>query len=68
LLSDLESNAKDLLSGKMLQILSFAERNPSVKKKIWPTLLKSQTFFDQFVSYLRGINELSKESAPLQIA
>jgi len=40
---------------KLHLVISFAKANPQIANKSWPTLLKSQPFFDNVVSYLRGV-------------
>ena len=39
----------------LLNLLIFAEKNPKLANKSWPTLLKSSTFFSSFVTYLQGL-------------
>jgi hypothetical protein len=39
---------------KLTVILQFARDNPTSANKSWPTLLKSQPFFENVASYLRG--------------
>ena len=39
----------------LLNLLIFAEKNPKLANKSWPTLLKSTTFFASFVTYLQGL-------------
>src|SRR5258708_32406594 len=39
----------------LLNLLVFAEKNPELAKKSWPTHLKSSTFFSSFVIYLQGL-------------
>ncbi len=39
---------------KLHTIMSYADANPQVANKSWPTLLKSQTFFENISSYLKG--------------
>jgi hypothetical protein len=42
-----------LLTNCLDQLISFAEDDQDSSKS-WPTLLKSQTFYENFVSFLRG--------------
>ena len=51
LLSD-EGSA--VLSEIIEWIIDYTKTNPEIADKSWPTLLKSQTFFTFFVSYLQG--------------
>lgn len=53
LLKQLENGINPLLS-KLDLVIEFAKSNPQIANKSWPTLLKSQGFFENVVSYLRG--------------
>jgi hypothetical protein len=39
---------------ELTMLLEFAKTNPSSANKGWPTLLKSQSFFDNVASYIKG--------------
>jgi hypothetical protein len=54
LADQLEGGDKTLLNSAILRISQFAADNPAAADKSWPTLLKSQAFFDNVVSFIRG--------------
>jgi hypothetical protein len=56
LLSAIESGDYSLLQRLLLVILRYA-RSQATLGKSWPTLLKSQQFFDNVASYLKGLIE-----------
>jgi hypothetical protein len=51
---ELARNGDDLLRTHILRILRFAENNPRIASKSWPTLLKSMTFFNHIVSDMKN--------------
>lgn len=53
LLEELDDDVIPILD-KLRLIIEFAKANPQIANKSWPTLLKSQAFFENVVSYLRG--------------
>jgi AIPR protein len=54
-LAQLEARDYSILNEKIEQIIDFAKREEETKEaKSWPTLLKSQTLFDNFASFLLG--------------
>jgi AIPR protein len=54
LLTTLETGDFSAIYDKLTVILQFARDNPTSANKSWPTLLKSQPFFENVASYLRG--------------
>jgi hypothetical protein len=54
LLTALESGDLSPILDKLAVLLQFARDNPTSANKSWPTLLKSQAFFENVASYLRG--------------
>ena len=44
-----------LIQDHLLHIISFAKSIREKADKSWPTMLKSNTFFNYVVAYLRGI-------------
>jgi len=50
----LEKGNTELIIKKLELLIDFAKQNPKLADKSWPTLLKSQPFFDHFASYLKG--------------
>jgi hypothetical protein len=44
----------DMCRGRVYDIIQFAKDNPQIATKSWPTLLKSQQFFENVAAYLRG--------------
>jgi hypothetical protein len=54
LLTALESPDLSSIIDKLTVLLQFARDNPTSANKSWPTLLKSQPFFENVASYLRG--------------
>lgn len=61
LLVELNKNSDSKINGIISTILYFADNNPEVANKSWPTLLKSQTFFHHICAYLSGLEERSAE-------
>ena len=61
LLSDLNNNSQTIINNALSIILNFARNNPEIANKSWPTLLKSQTFFNHICSYLSGLEERDVE-------
>lgn len=53
LVTSLERGEFDLLNQLLLAILKYAEGQKALGKS-WPTLLKSQSFFENVASYLKG--------------
>lgn len=53
LLDELAQSVQPMLD-KLNSIIEYARENPQVANKSWPTLLKSQPFFENVVSYLKG--------------
>lgn len=54
---DLEEQLKvsiEPMLDKLYMVIGFAKANPQIANKSWPTLLKSQPFFENVVSYLKG--------------
>jgi hypothetical protein len=49
-------------------ILQFARDNPTSANKSWPTLLKSQAFFENVASYLRGRADAESVGATLPLS
>ena len=54
LLATLEAGDFSAIYDRLAVILQFARDNPTAVNKSWPTLLKSQPFFENVASYLRG--------------
>jgi AIPR protein len=54
LLTALEAGDLSAIYDKLAVILQFARDNPTSANKSWPTLLKSQPFFENVASYLHG--------------
>jgi hypothetical protein len=54
LFASLEAGDFSAIRDKLAVILQFARDNPTSANKSWPTLLKSQPFFENVASYLRG--------------
>ena len=61
LLSNLNANTNIVVNDIILTILNFAKNNPEIANKSWPTLLKSQTFFNHICAYLSGLMEGTTE-------
>jgi hypothetical protein len=57
LLDDINRTPNGIINMTLESILNFANNNPDIANKSWPTLLKSQTFFNHICSYLAGIEE-----------
>jgi hypothetical protein len=53
LLAELDRNIEPMLN-KLHLVIKFAKANPQIANKSWPTLLKSQSFFENVVSFLQG--------------
>ena len=53
LLDELAQSVQPMLD-KLNSIIEYARENPQIANKSWPTLLKSQPFFENVVSYLKG--------------
>lgn len=53
LLSELDEDVQPIID-KLSIVIDYAKENPQIANKSWPTLLKSQTFFENVVSYLKG--------------
>lgn len=53
-LRTLKKGHTEFIPVKLELLIDFAKQNPKLADKSWPTLLKSQTFFDHFASYLKG--------------
>lgn len=56
LLADMEKGDFALLQRLLLVILQYGKSQPLLQRS-WPTLLKSQQFFDNVAAYLKGLNE-----------
>lgn len=63
LLDDLDRGDFTLLQRLLLVILRYFKSQPSLAKS-WPTLLKSQLFFDNVAAYLKGLVEMELCSGP----
>jgi hypothetical protein len=61
LLRDLDKDNQTMID-KLGSIIEYARKNPQIANKSWPTLLKSQPFFENVVSYLKGMSSLTQES------
>ena len=57
LLDELSICADDLINDTISVILNFATEKPEVANKSWPTLLKSQTFFNHICAYISGLEK-----------
>jgi len=55
LLSVIETGDYDFFRRQILLIIEYAKNNKLTQS--WPTLLKSQSFFENFASYLQGLIE-----------
>lgn len=53
----------DALLEVLWLILEFTSEKPEVARRSWPTLLKSQSFFENVTSYIRGL-ENAERTAP----
>lgn len=51
----LETGNTSPIRNALEEILDFAAANPTVANKSWPTLLKSQAFFDTVAAFVQGI-------------
>jgi AIPR protein len=60
LLSKLNSSSQPMID-KLSLVIEYAKENPQIANKSWPTLLKSQPFFENVVSYLKGKVSSTKE-------
>ncbi len=54
LIAGLEGGDLEPLRAGLSAILTFAQQNPTSANKSWPTLLKSQSFFDNVSSFRKG--------------
>jgi hypothetical protein len=54
LLGILQGGDRATLNRCLKEIIMHVARTPQFAQQSWPTLLKSQTFFDNLASYLRG--------------
>lgn len=54
LISALDAGSTEILRRHLLLLIDYAKSNPNLTKS-WPTLLKSQSFFDNVSSYLKGL-------------
>jgi hypothetical protein len=54
LLAELEAGSTEPLRAALQAILTFARLNPASSNKSWPTLMKSQSFFEQVASFRQG--------------
>lgn len=61
LLSELEGGGVGIFQTLLFTILVYASSDKATKS--WPTLLKSQPFFENVASYLRGVAAGSIDSA-----
>lgn len=55
LIMQLETKGWGPLQTELLRLLTFAKDNPAIANKSWPTLLKSQAFFENVASYIKGL-------------
>jgi hypothetical protein len=53
LLRELDRGVRPMIH-KLHLVIDYAKANPQIANKSWPTLLKSQPFFENVVSYLKG--------------
>lgn len=54
IISTLEGENFDILKDHLLILIQYAKGNAELTKS-WPTLLKSQSFFDNVSSYMKGL-------------
>lgn len=59
LLTDLDKRV-DIIAEALKSMIDFAKSNPGNATKSWPTLLKSQTFFNNVVAYETGRTNKAK--------
>src|SRR5581483_4678508 len=59
----LEAKGQATIIEHLQYILKFAKNNPGVANKSWPSLLKSQAFFDNVLAYIKGIRNSEKPAA-----
>jgi hypothetical protein len=57
LIAEVECDARVTVEESLIAILRFAEKNPNIANKSWPTLLKSQAFFTHVCSYIIGLED-----------
>lgn len=60
LISALEGGDSEILQRHLLVLVEYAKNDPKLTKS-WPTLLKSQLFFDNVSSYLKGLLEATRK-------
>jgi hypothetical protein len=56
LLATLEGGDRSSLNAALADIMRYASITPQFAQQSWPTLLKSQAFFDNLASYLQGLH------------
>jgi hypothetical protein len=56
LIDELSEIADVKISEHLCRILDYAKSNPGEANRSWPTLLKSNRFFQGFISYLTGVH------------
>jgi hypothetical protein len=52
-IKQLETGNQEVIKDTLELLITFAKSDPKLAKS-WPTLLKSQSFFDNFASFLKG--------------
>jgi len=53
-IDEISTNGFSVVNEAIQLIIQFAKHNPSIANRSWPTLLKSQAFFQNFATYLQG--------------
>ena len=61
LLDELNNSTQSTINDIISVILNFSKNNPEIANKSWPTLLKSQTFFNHICSYLSGLEDRTQD-------
>jgi hypothetical protein len=59
----LRDNGSTVFQSHLWHILNFVRQDPAQKIKSWPSLLKSNTLFTNFVSYLGGVRGFKGKKA-----